>query len=165
LDCVIFQTCMISLLQQPLTFCYSLITQFLCTVQIIKVFAMHTLQECFSAMLQGAIAHLLPHPVKLNTCNKYILCLAAIIWRHPSLVATLNNRSLQPVAHTLCPILSPKVHYPFLAHGQPCLYLSSMKLRWKVHLGGDMLRLRTLLAGRTNTKIYICLRVQDCLQV
>ena len=98
---------------------------------------MHTLRvRHFYAMLQGVIAPSLQHPAKLNTYDECTLCLAAIVRRHP-----------------------------FVAHGQPHLCLSGMKVRWKVHLGGDTLRLRTLLAGRTNTKISICLRVQDCLWV
>jgi hypothetical protein len=40
-----------------------------------------------------------------------------------------------------------------------------LAFKWEVHLGANMLILRTSLAGRMNMTIYIFLRVQDDLQV
>lgn len=118
-------------------------------------------------MLRDAIARLLQHRVELNICDGRILCHPAIDRRHHiplSLVAILNNESLQSAARTSRPILSPEVHHPLIAHGQPHLHPSSLAFKWEVHLGANVLRLRTSLAGRMNTTISICLRVQDGLQ-
>lgn len=101
-------------------------------------------------MLRDATARLLQHRVELNICDGCILCHPAIDRRHRiplSLVAILNNESLQSAARTSRPTLSPEVHHPLI-----------------VHLGANVLRLRTSLAGRMNTTISICLRVQDGLQ-